>query len=130
MSICPTLWVAKCLTFKGEGDPHGRAGGGGPLLQLPLLEGIMGLRAAFKGSGVVGVVYVVLLPRVHLICLVCILVGGSPCATTTPLFPNSSAVLAQLLALEHQCYAQSVEKMQQPSCQAGHVLMQQSLCQG
>ncbi len=29
------------LTLKGEGNPHGGARRGRPLLQLPLLEGIM-----------------------------------------------------------------------------------------
>lgn len=72
-------------TLKGKGDPHGRAGGCRPLLQLPLLEGVMGLCTTLKWSRVVGVVHMMLLPRVHLICLVRILVGGCACMTAAPL---------------------------------------------
>lgn len=66
-------------TLKGKGDPHWRAGWCSPLLQLPLLEGVMGLSTTLKWSRVVGVVYMMLLPRVHFIRLVCVLVGGGPC---------------------------------------------------
>lgn len=68
-------------TFKRKGDPHGRAGGCSPLLQLPLLVGVMGLSTSLKWSRVVGVVHMMLLPRVHIIGLVGILVGGCPCTT-------------------------------------------------
>ena len=68
-----------CLTLKWKRDPHGGARRGCPLLQLPLLEGVMGLCAAFKGSWVVGVVHMVLLPWLHVIGLVRILVCGRPC---------------------------------------------------
>ncbi len=64
------------LTLKGEGNSHGGAGRGRPLLQLPLLEGVMRLGAALKGSWVVGVVHMVLLAWVYIIRFVCILVGG------------------------------------------------------
>lgn len=73
--------VVREHTLKGKGDPHGRAGRCSPLLQLPLLEGIMGLGTALKRSGVVGIVHMMLLPRVHLIRLVCVLIGGGPCTT-------------------------------------------------
>lgn len=78
--------VVSRFTLKGKGDPHGRAGRCSPLLQLPLLEGIMGLSTTLKWSGVVGVVYMMLLPRVHLICLVRILVGGRPCTDKQHLY--------------------------------------------
>lgn len=71
--------VVREHTLKGKGDPHGRAGRCSPLLQLPLLEGVMGLSTALKWSGVVGVIYMVLLSRVHLIRLVCVLICGGPC---------------------------------------------------
>ncbi len=64
------------LTLKGEGNSHGGAGRGCPLLQLPLLEGVMRLSAALKGSRIVGVIHVVLLTWVYIIRFVCILVGG------------------------------------------------------
>ena len=70
------------LTLKRKGDPHGGARGGSPLLQLPLLVSIMGLCAALKGGRVVGVVHMMLLPRVDIIRLVCILVGGGTCIRT------------------------------------------------
>lgn len=72
-------------TFKRKGDPHGRAGGCSPLLQLPLLVGVVGLSTSLKWSRVVGVVHMMLLPRVHLIGLVGILVGGCPCTTAASL---------------------------------------------
>lgn len=72
-------YVVSRYTLEGKGDPHGGAGRCSPLLQLPLLEGVMGLSTTLKWSGVVGVVYMMLLPGMHLIRLVRILVGGCPC---------------------------------------------------